>query len=164
MNKYECLGDMWKETIEEHDNDVIDKMLDFHFDHVLDPERNELWIQKDDEGNISYLIKDGNYAAERFNEHECLIYACGGDKTVWDILPPVTSMVFKEDLYSFISDDSDDSFTDIIPDVQEYVEREAPNLIEEALEVYKSDEHGHIREYIEDIYYKLLDDLDSLAS
>ena len=162
MNKFECLGDMWKETIEEHYNDVIAKMLDFHFDHVLDPERNELWIKKDDEGNISYLIKDGNNAAERFNEHECLIYACGGDTTVWDILPPVTSMVDKEDLNNFISDDSDDSFTDIIPEIQEYVEKEMPELIEEYLEVYKSDEHGHIYDYIENLYEKLLDDLDGL--
>lgn len=114
---------------------------------------------------ISHSVAKKVLPPQAYIKHKCLTYACGGDNTtVWDLLPPVLCMVDKEDLNDFISDDSDDSFTDIIPDVQEYVERETPNLIEEALEVYKSDEHGHIREYIEDLYDRLLDNLDGLAS
>lgn len=161
----DSISNNWKQALEEHENDVKDKMLDFHFTHVLDPERRELWMHMDDDGNISFRSKKGITAPKMYSKHKCLIYACGGDNTtVWDLLPPVLCMVDKEDLNDFISDDSDDSFTDIIPDVQEYVERETPNLIEEALEVYKSDEHGHIREYIEDLYDRLLDNLDGLAS
>lgn len=163
----DSLSEMWQGLLDGNESTVIDKMQGFHNSYILDPTRHELWMHLENDNTITFICKKGYNSDKRFNEHECFIYACGGDNTtVWDILPPVLCLLEKDDIENIIgdSDYSNDNIEDIIEYVQKYVEAEMPDLLEEQLEVYKNDDYGHIYDYLNNIYEKLLYDLDGLAS
>jgi hypothetical protein len=152
---------MWVEALEEIQDRVVEEMQKFHFAHVLDSQQYELWAHKDGAGNITFHSKKASDSNRRFDEHECLIFSCGGDNTtVWDVLPPVESFLDEEEINELIDDSNDSSLENIIPQAQKYVEEYKPDLIGEQLEVYRADENGYIYDRLVTLYEQLISDLD----
>ena len=154
----------FKNVIECNESEVVNHIIDFYKDHVLDPVNYALWVYVNDDGELLFEHYKSNEIARVMNMSGCIICSFGGNGSVWDILPKIDTLL-GEDLYFYLDQVSQrlnkpqNAVT--VNEMREYIEETNPDLISEWLDDYFSDPYGYIENIAEKIYDNLLDDLDA---
>lgn len=152
--------------LQEHHREVTEAICDLIKSHVLDPIRHELWIYVDYDGNVSLRDNIG-YASTRIsNEQRCFIFACGGENiTAWNLIPKLHSLLNKEEIYDYLTEISAKTGTAIeeitVQEVQDYIQKTYPGLIEQWLDEYFYNEPSeYLENRVQRIYESIISKLD----